>query len=84
LPAGEHVPPDATACIIWLKNRRPDRWRNVQNIEAKMGKDHADDQGEPKNGRHCERRIGPAAERMALVARLMPVSLLACARTMAR
>ena len=22
---------------IWLKNRRPDRWRDVQNIDAKLG-----------------------------------------------
>ena len=33
----EHYPPDTTALIYWLKNRRPDRWRDVQNIEAKMG-----------------------------------------------
>lgn len=24
----EHVPPDTTACIFWLKNRRPDQWRD--------------------------------------------------------
>lgn len=24
----EHVPPDTTACIFWLKNRRPDDWRD--------------------------------------------------------
>ena len=23
-----HVPPDTTAQIFWLKNRRPDRWRD--------------------------------------------------------
>lgn len=23
----EHVPPDTTACIFWLKNRRPELWR---------------------------------------------------------
>ena len=22
------IPPDVTACIIWLKNRRPDKWRD--------------------------------------------------------
>ena len=37
VPYTEHVPPDVTAQIYWLKNRRPDRWRDVQNIEAKMG-----------------------------------------------
>jgi organic radical activating enzyme len=24
----EHYPPDTTACIFWLKNRRPDVWRD--------------------------------------------------------
>lgn len=26
----KHVPPDTTAQIFWLKNRRPDRWRDRQ------------------------------------------------------
>lgn len=26
----KHMPPDATAMIFWLKNRRPDRWRDKQ------------------------------------------------------
>lgn len=26
----EHVPPDVTAQIFWLKNRRPDEWRDRQ------------------------------------------------------
>jgi hypothetical protein len=30
-------PPNATACIFWLKNRRKDRWRDVQNVEADIG-----------------------------------------------
>jgi hypothetical protein len=25
---------DTTACIFWLKNRRPSEWRDVHNIEA--------------------------------------------------
>ena len=37
VPYTEHVPPDVTAQIYWLKNRRPDHWRDVQNIEARMG-----------------------------------------------
>src|SRR5262245_5399421 len=28
VPYTEHYPPDATACIFWLKNRRPDSWRD--------------------------------------------------------
>lgn len=27
-PYREHVPPDTTAMIFWLKNRRPDQWRD--------------------------------------------------------
>ena len=37
VPYTERVPPDVTACIFWLKNRRPERWRDVQNIEAQRG-----------------------------------------------
>lgn len=24
----KEIPPDTTALIFWLKNRRPDKWRN--------------------------------------------------------
>lgn len=27
----EHYPPDTTACIFWLKNRQPERWRERQD-----------------------------------------------------
>lgn len=27
VPVTEHVPPDPSACLNWLKNRRPDEWR---------------------------------------------------------
>ena len=30
----EHVPPDVTACIFWLKNRRPDLWRDRHDLAA--------------------------------------------------
>jgi hypothetical protein len=29
----KHVPPDTTACIFWLKNRRREQWRDVQERE---------------------------------------------------
>lgn len=29
-PFEEHVPPDVTAGIFWLKNRRPDQWRDAK------------------------------------------------------
>jgi hypothetical protein len=29
----EHVPPSEGAALSWLKNRRPDTWRDIQRIE---------------------------------------------------
>jgi hypothetical protein len=37
-PYIEHVPPDVTAGIFWLKNRDPQNWRDQQNIEHSLGK----------------------------------------------
>ncbi len=33
VPVVEHVPPDTTACIFWLKNRRRQQWRDKQEVE---------------------------------------------------
>lgn len=33
VPFREHVPPDVTACIFWLKNRRPEDWHDVHRHE---------------------------------------------------
>ena len=30
-------PPNATACIFWLKNCRKDRWRDVQQLDSTIG-----------------------------------------------
>jgi hypothetical protein len=35
----EHIPPSDTACIFWLKNRRPDQWRDKPDGDG----------GEPQN-----------------------------------
>jgi hypothetical protein len=32
-PYREHVAPDTTACIFWLKNRRREEWRDKQEHE---------------------------------------------------
>jgi len=32
-PYEEHVAPDVTAQIFWLKNRRPAKWRDKQEVE---------------------------------------------------
>jgi hypothetical protein len=34
----EHVPPDVTAQIFWLKNRKPRQWRDAWQIEHSVGK----------------------------------------------
>ncbi len=34
----KHIPPDTTAQIFWLKNRKPDEWRDKQHQEI-TGKD---------------------------------------------
>lgn len=39
-PYTEHYPPDTTAAIFWLKNRRPDLWRDRVQQEV-TGKDGA-------------------------------------------
>lgn len=33
VPYVEKYPPDTTAAIFWLKNRRPDLWRDKQDVE---------------------------------------------------
>jgi hypothetical protein len=38
VPYVEHVPPDTTAAIFWLKNRDPAHWRDAWQIEASVGK----------------------------------------------
>ena len=32
VPTTKHYPPDTTACIFWLKNRRPEEWRDKQEV----------------------------------------------------
>jgi hypothetical protein len=33
VPYEHHYPPDTVACIFWLKNRRPDLWRDRVGLE---------------------------------------------------
>jgi hypothetical protein len=48
-PYVEHVPPDVTACIFWLKNRDPAHWRDAWQVDHTLGKyiisDPADERG---------------------------------------
>lgn len=34
VPYREHVPPDTTACIFWLKNRRSADWRDKTDVSV--------------------------------------------------
>ena len=34
VPYREHVPPDTTAAIFWLKNRKPAEWRDKRDVEV--------------------------------------------------
>lgn len=45
VPYREHVPPDTTACIFWLKNRRPDLWRDKHEMEHKLDETLAEKMG---------------------------------------
>ena len=38
MPYREHVSPDVTACIFWLKNRKPAEWRDVQQMQHAIGR----------------------------------------------
>jgi len=35
VPTKKHYPPDTTAGIFWLKNRRAEDWREKQEVEHK-------------------------------------------------
>lgn len=37
-PIRKHYPPDVTACIFWLKNRRPQQWRTDPDPNGGEGK----------------------------------------------
>lgn len=37
----EHYPPDTVACIFWLKNRRPDQWRDKFDVDTGLTRERA-------------------------------------------
>lgn len=43
-PYREKFPPDTTAAIFWLKNRRPEQWRDVQRHEHSILDQLSDDE----------------------------------------
>ncbi len=36
-PIIKHYPPDTAACIIWLKNRQPGKWKDKQEVTHEVG-----------------------------------------------
>ncbi len=38
-PIREHVPPDPRAAEFWLRNRRPDRWKDAKQLETRTADD---------------------------------------------
>ena len=54
-----HLPPDTHACIFWLRNRRPEEWREKREPEPEATDDR--DEG-------WEERLTAAAERARNVA----------------
>jgi hypothetical protein len=43
-PYREHVPPDVTAAIFWLRNRDPAHWRDAWQVDHTLGKNIISDQ----------------------------------------
>lgn len=64
VPVRKHVPPDTTACIFWLKNRRPEQWRDVNRFEH-TGRDGGPVEVKDDARRTIERRITGIASRLA-------------------
>lgn len=56
-PYREHVPPDTTAAIFWLKNRRSKEWRDKQEVEVTGRVAVITD--EPLNEDDWSKRYGP-------------------------
>ena len=54
-PFTEHYPPDATSMIFWLKNRRPDLWRDKSEVLNKN--DPADAETVPQSALQLAREI---------------------------
>jgi len=42
VPTEKHYPPDTTAAIFWLKNRKPAEWRDKQDIDLNVTSDIAE------------------------------------------
>lgn len=64
VPVRKHVPPDTVACQFWLKNRRPEQWRDVNRFEH-TGRDGGPMEVDHDARREIERRITGISSRLA-------------------
>jgi len=56
-----HLPPDTHACIFWLRNRRPEEWREKREAEPEA-KDERDEGWEERLAAADERARNVAAD----------------------
>lgn len=61
-PYREHVPPDTTACIFWLKNRRADEWRDKTEVRHEHVLQMSDDELQRIAAGGSSRAITPPAD----------------------
>lgn len=52
-----HYPPDTTACVFWLKNRRPDLWREAARAPDRTPGAAAPSAGPPRDDLELARRL---------------------------
>jgi hypothetical protein len=62
-PYIEHYPPEVTACIFWLKNRRPDKWRD--KVEMNVTTDFAQKLIKARERALARRKAGSGSRRRA-------------------
>jgi hypothetical protein len=71
-PYVEHIPPDVTAAIFWMKNRDPQHWRDSQQLELVLGKYIISDQPMTEEQWARERATVIDAEPVAPVTPALP------------
>lgn len=54
----EHVPPDTTAMIFWLKNRRPEAWRDKTEVDHNHRYENATEEELLQRINEIERDLG--------------------------
>ncbi len=58
----EHVPPDTTAAIFWLKNRKPEEWRDKREIDLGQSKEMKPEEMAVRLAAIASRHFGEGSE----------------------